>query len=339
MRSSYKCSENLVRRLYFLIYTKMSTKLCAQITRWISFAVELQSTYIAVSVINGLCSFVATVGNVIIILAIIKNSSLYTPSYALLCNLAVSDLGVGLISQPLFIALRIVEARGDKYLSCKLGIAYFSTAGCLAWLSLLTITAISFDRFLAVHLTTSYRSVVTLPRIKVTVTLLWLAAIVVGMTYVLDISVYFVLIMIIISVCLLFTTVNYLAIAQKLYGHSSQIRSHGKDARDKRRMRKSFNIGQYKKTVKSMLYIYSVFLLCYLPYLCFTVALKSIGRTSSVHGAYLITASFVLGNSAVNPCLYFWRIRELRQAVQQLFGLGQLSIRDVTSASTSESKV
>ena len=317
----------------------MSAKLCAQMARWIPYAAELQSTYIAVSVVNGLCSLVAVVGNVIMILAILRNSSLHTPSFALLCNLAVSDLGVGLISQPLYIALRATEATGDIELSCKVGIAYFSTAGCLAWLSLITVTAISFDRFLAVHLALNYRSVVTVRRIKVVISLLWLVAMLLGMAYVIDISVYFVLIMTVICLCLCFATLNYLAIARKLFGHTAHLQAHNKKVDSKKRG-KSFNIGQYKKTVKSMLYVYGLFLLCYLPYLCFTVALKSIGRTSDVHAAYLITATFVLSNSAINPCLYYWRITELRQAVRQLFGLSpRQASREMTSASTFESKL
>ena len=131
----------------------MSNTLCPQISRWILFASELRSTYIAVITINVICSCIAIIGNAIMVVAILRNSSIrHTPSFMLLCTLAISDLGVGAICQPLFIALRVTETLDDIELSCKIGIAYSSTVGCLVILSFLTITAISFDRFLAVHL-------------------------------------------------------------------------------------------------------------------------------------------------------------------------------------------
>ena len=308
----------------------MSNTLCPQISQWMLFASELRSTYIAVITANVICSCVAMLGNAIMVAAILRNSSLRcTPSFMLLCTLAISDLGVGIICQPLFITLRVTETLDDKELSCKIGIAYSSTVGCLVILSFLTITAISFDRFLAVLLKLNYRGVVTVKRVKVVVSLLWLASVLSGMTYVLHIPTYFYLVMVVLSTCLIFAAFNYLAIAWKLYGQSARLQLH-RTSLDGEKQSKSFNLGQYKKTLKSMLYIYIAFLLCYLPFLCFTIALKSIGRTSTVHAVYLVAATLGLASSAVNPCLYYWRITELREAVQKLLGFNQDVIQDAT---------
>ena len=308
----------------------MSNTLCPQISRWILFASELRSTYIAVITINVICSCIAIIGNAVMVVAILRNSSIrHTPSFMLLCTLTISDLGVGAICQPLFIALRVTETLDDIELSCKIGIAYSSTVGCLVILSFLTITAISFDRFLAVHLKLNYRGVVTVKRVKVVILLLWLASVLSGMTYVLHISTYFYHNMIVFSICLIFAAFNYLAIAWKLYGHSVHLQLRN-TTMDSEKQSKSFNLGQYKKTLKSMLYIYFAFLLCCFPFVCFTIALKSIGRTSTVHAIYLVAATLGLASSAVNPCLYYWRITELREAVQKLFGFKKDVIQDPT---------
>ena len=291
--------------------------MCLQLTRWIHYADELHSTYVATCIANGLCSFVAVTGNLVIVLAILRNSSLHTPSYVLLCNLAISDLGVGLVAQPLFIALRVAESRGQVDLSCKLGLVYFPIVGCLAWLSFLTLTTISFDRFLAVHLGPKYRSTVTVSKTKVIVFILWIIAIAFGIVYVLEMDMYFVIIMSVICLCLMLTSCNYFAIGRKLKHRQAKLQAQTQDSARQHR-RNSFNFGRYRKTVTSMLYVYGAFLLCYLPYLCFSVALKLIGRTSTVHGAYLITATLVVSNSAINPCLYYWRMLELRNAVQKV---------------------
>ena len=317
-------------------FEDMSSTLCLNVTGSISLAAKLQSTYIAVNVINGVCSFVAVAGNVVMILAFLRNSSLRTPSFLLLCSLSISDLGVGLISQPLFIALRVAETKVDKDLMCKLSTAYSSCTGCLAAVSFLTITTVSFDRFLAVHLGLKYRSVVTVKRIRVAIFVLWLVGIIFGVTYALDSSIFFILV-IIISLCLVFGTFNYLAIARKLYAHSTQLQAHSPDVKDGKQHH-SFNLGQYKKTLKSMLYVYGAFILCYLPYICCVITMKSTGSSSTLYAVYLVTVTVLLANSAINPFLYYWRITELREEVRRILSqFNPLAVREreETSASTS----
>ena len=308
----------------------MSSQLCQNVSSSVLFAAKLQSTYIAEIVIKGVCSFVAVAGNLVMILAFLRNS-LRTPSFLLLCSLSISDLGVGLICQPLYIALRVAETKVDRELSCKLSIAYSSFTGCLATLSFLTITAISFDRFLAVHLGLKYRGAV-----KVAIFVLWLVAMMLGMTYALNSSIFFPLIIGIICLCLTFATFNYLAIARKLYAHNAQMQAHNLDVKDGKQCH-SFNLGQYKKTLKSMLYVYGAFLMCYLPYLCCVITMKSIGSSSTVYSVYLVTVAILLANSAINPFLYYWRITELREAVRRMLSCNYLVAREREATSASKS--
>ena len=274
------------------------------------------------------------------ILAILRNSSLrHNPSFLLILNLTVSDVGVGLICQSLATATPLLKSTIDfsqQFFCSKLGVAVISTAKCLVVVSFLTITAISFDRFLAVHLKFNYRNVVTVTRMKVVILLLWLVALLSGMLSSLDhtMSLYFTAPAI--FLCLFLTAFNYLVIAGKLYNHNAQLNARNKEA-DSFSQHKTFSLDQYKKTLKSMLYVYGAFLMCYLPYFCCAIALKSIGPASTVRAAYFLTATFVIANSAINPCLYYWRIEELRQAVRKLLKLSCLSKREATRASTATS--
>ena len=68
--------------------------------------------------------------------------------------------------------------------------------------------------------------------------------------------------------------------------------------------RNTFNIGRYKKTVTTMLYVYGAFLLCYLPYLCYTITRICFGSTSTMQGVHFITSTIIFSNSALNPFLY-----------------------------------
>ena len=302
--------------------TAMFDSLCLYMTQGMQSAAELQSTYVATSIVNGLCSVIAVTCNLIVILAIVRNSSLHTPSYVLLCNLAISDLGVGLVVQPLYIALIIAQLNEKADLSCKIGVAYFSIANCFGVLSLFTVTTISVDRFLAVYIANKYRSTVTMKKAKLVVVFLWLIATTVMIIFILKRTVYFIVAMIVFGRCLLITSCNYIAISRMLQRHHALSQSNNNIQTGQQR-RNIFTIGRYKRTVTTMLYVYIAFLLCYLPYLCFTIIKIHFGNASKRQGIYFITAlNLVFLNSTLNPFLYYWRIPEVRLQIKQLFGCG-----------------
>ena len=70
------------------------------------------SAYYAVtlstSVVSAILSPFAVAGNVLVLAAIWRNQSLRTPSYILLCGLALTDLCTGLLTQPSYIAVRVL---------------------------------------------------------------------------------------------------------------------------------------------------------------------------------------------------------------------------------------
>ena len=63
----------------------------------------LNSQLAFISVLNSFLSVTAFLGNVLILIALHKESSLHPPSKLLLRSLATTDLCVGLISEPLFV--------------------------------------------------------------------------------------------------------------------------------------------------------------------------------------------------------------------------------------------
>ena len=203
-------------------------------------------------------------------------------------------------------------------LPCKLGADYNLTAVCLGFLSFFIVTTISLDRFLAVYLANKYRSTVTAKRAKLVVVSLWLIAVNVMTTYLLITTVYYMIVMIVMSCCLLFTSCNYIAISRMLQHRLARTQAHN-HIQTGQQHRNTFNIGRYKKTVTTMLYVYGSLLLCYLPNLCFTLAVIRFGPTKTMQGVNLITSTIVFSNSTLNPFLYYWRIPEVRLRVKQLF--------------------
>ncbi|CAH3136881.1 unnamed protein product, partial [Porites lobata] len=128
---------------------------------------------IFVSVLNIFLSITAFLGNTLILVALHKRTSLNKPSKLLLRNLAVTDLCVGIIAEPLFVAylMSVVTERWD--ICYYINDASQITGTILCSVSLFTSTAISVDRLLALILGLRYRHIVTMRKAHVSVFFMW----------------------------------------------------------------------------------------------------------------------------------------------------------------------
>ena len=109
--------------------------------------------------VNVSSMFISIMGNTLVLTAVLRTPLLRSPSIILLCSLAVSDLFVGLAVQPVYVAS--LQTKNDS-LSQALRVMVFSACGA----SLFAITAISVDRFLALHCHMGYPNLVTARRIE-----------------------------------------------------------------------------------------------------------------------------------------------------------------------------
>ena len=111
--------------------------------------------------------------NALVLAAIIRTPSIRsTPHMIMLCSLAVSDFLVGLIAQPIYIVHQLADDRYVNYVWKIIG-------PFLCGVSLLTITAITVDRFLALHYHMRYATLVTESRVKYTLIIIWLTSLLV----------------------------------------------------------------------------------------------------------------------------------------------------------------
>ena len=115
--------------------------------------------------------------NSVTIHAIRKTSSLPKPLKTLLLSLAVSDLGVGLTVQPLYIALLVMklEPNGENNpVYHTTHSAFYILANLLSYASFFGVTALTVDRFLAVHFYLRYQELVNHKRVIGVVISMWL---------------------------------------------------------------------------------------------------------------------------------------------------------------------
>ena len=269
---------------------------------------------IVTSVLNIPQSITAFLGNALIITALQKLSSLNPASRLLLGCLAATDLGVGLITQPIRIAL-FMSPEHSKL--CYYLRFLFDTIGVmLCAVSLLTTTAISVDRLLALMLGLRYRQVVTLRRTSVFVVTLWLFITAVILVAFFDFHIAINIAYVILLLCIGTSTFCYTKIYLTLRHHQTQVHEQA-HRRQLDGQGIPMNIARYKKTVSRALWIQMTLLACYLPYGSLTafIVISGIDKPA-LNLLWSVTISLLLLNSTLNPFIYCWKIREVRQAVK-----------------------
>ena len=284
---------------------------------------DLQISYtIVLLVMNALLSIIASLGNTLILFALHKESALHPPSKLLFRCLALTDLLNGCISQPLYILYLVSlltkhqDWRGDL---CLYSATFNNiTTNTLCLVSLLTSTAISIDRLLALNLGLRYRQVVTFKRTSLVLLFLWVVSIgSVSSSYpMLDYNK--VEMFVAAAMCvgnLAISSFCYAKIIWKIRQHQRRVQiinNQGTLCTDS----VALNNARYKKTVSSVLWIQLTLTICYLP-LIVTVGLVSYkGPTSVLDAAWGIAITLVFLNSSLNPFLYCWKINEIRAAVK-----------------------
>ena len=131
-------------------------------------------------VVNITLFITAFLGNILIIIVLKRVSSLRSASKLLLGCLASTDLCVGLITQPLFVAY--ILSPEHSMLCYYLSILFERLSVILGGVSVSTLTAISVERLLALLLGLRYRQVVTLRRVQSYVVMSWFFSIVTTLT-------------------------------------------------------------------------------------------------------------------------------------------------------------
>ena len=265
------------------------------------------------SVLNSFLSMTAILGNILILIALHRESSLHPPSKLLLRSLATSDLFAGLFPELLAITYWM-SVVNEHWNICRYAVvAYHITGYILCGVSLFTLTTISVDRLLALLLGLRYRQVVTLKRTWVIVIALWVvstafSATLVWTYFLITIGFAFIAMLL----CLVTAILSYTKIFITLRHQQAQLHDHAQQPNQANQL----NISRYKKAVSSAIWLQLTLVACYLPY-CIVVGLWTYkGLSPTIFISLCYTNTLVLLNSSLNPILYCWKLEEVRQEVK-----------------------
>ena len=266
---------------------------------------------IVISAINGFLSMSAFLGNVLIMIAFQKAQSFYPPSRLLLSCLAITDLCVGLIAQPLYASF-LLSQEHTKHCYISAGLSNI-IAVTFCGVSLLTLTAISVDRLLALLLGLRYRQVVTLRRVKLLVVIICFSCLTFAIILVFYHDIPIRIMYISILLCIVTSTFCYIKIYVTISHHRARIQEESHQQTNGGGP--SLNIARYRKTVSIALWVQMTLLACYFPYGIISIFALNGTRSPTFDLAWDSTLTLLFLNSTLNPFLYCWKIRHLRQAV------------------------
>ena len=276
------------------------------------FAEEVHNELRYLPMINILLSITAFLGNTLILAALRKESSLNPPSKLLLRNLAATDLCVGLISEPL-LAMFELSLVSERWNVCVFAVFASSIAGyTFSGVTLLTMTAISVDRLLALLLGLRYRHVVTLKTMYIVVIAFWLGSSAVSAVQLWNFAALRWYSYLVIPLCQATSAFCYIKIFRTL-SHLRQQTHTGTENR--------LDMARYKRAVSSALWLQFILVICYLPFALVNIVLSvTTSSQSAMPSSLFVARSFAIVltflNSSLNPILYCWKIRPVRQAVK-----------------------
>ena len=278
--------------------------------------------------LNIFLSIFATLGNVLILVALRNVSSIHPPTKLLFRCLAITDLSVGLLGQPLYVYVWYITISldiGNRIV--ELAYVYVFIICVLVAVSILTSAAISVDRLLALLLGLRYRHVVTLCRVRVLIACVWFIAISNASLFCvawilshdkLQLASWWTLRAFTIF-SIIVSTFSYSKIFFTLRHQQAQVGDHVQPEQSSR-ARSVLNIARYKKTVYSVAWIQFAMLACYGPriVLVFLLHFGNIDHSTEIRIVDEVSFCLIFLNSSLNPVLYCWRIKDVRQEVKNI---------------------
>ncbi|XP_031563196.1 trace amine-associated receptor 13c-like [Actinia tenebrosa] len=265
--------------------------------------------------LNAFLMLTATLGNGIIIFAILRSPQLQTPSYLLITSSAFTDLLVGLTFHPLQIVLNVDYLQSNIERMCEMANLLTLVIVYFGFLSMFMVTAISIDRYLALTLRNRYSIIVTKKRVRVLIVASWiLPSLLSFLTAIKQFAATLLVIDTSLSVVFLsITFVFYGKSFRALHLYTAQVHAQQPNPSNG-----SFSVVRYKNILRTMFLVLGCLVLCSLPLVGTLIARSTNESTNETVFAYFVSLTVVSLNSSINPIIYLIRFTDIRTKCIQL---------------------
>lgn len=267
--------------------------------------------------VSALLSLVTIPGNLLVVLAVLidPNKDLRSPFMYLVANLALADLVVGVVTDPVSSVYHFKSALGlinNGTLILSVHMPFFIS--CTA--SVLSLAALTIDRYLAITSPIRYRATLNPMRALLACVLVWILSLSFPFAYLYLGFIHYTFLFANTAVVLTFAIllIAYIRIYKTF---RRQVREWDKlhDSTEENRARK-LTVRWEQKITKTLLIMLALFISCYLPACAFIYVINLCNKCSCdlILWARDLQFLLILANSSMNPFIYSWRLRDCRRA-------------------------
>ena len=275
-------------------------------------------------------ALVTVPGNFLVCLAIIKDPfrNLKTPFNYFLLSLTATDLVVGAIMDPFAAAFHLNEALQINVLDIKIlhGLYFISTTA-----SILTLAALTVDRYVAVASPVKYKTMVTSKRAIVTSVLIWVAALSFSFIYFKLGFIIYSFIFVNTAVFSTFAVLIFVHVGSlkrlrersKYWQDQGEVKRSPTQSEKQKNRNKHISMKKESKAAKALMIVLLAFFASFIP-ACVMIYLLNFCTLCSclmVHWLRDLEILVVLCNSGINPYLYAWRFPQFKRAFHKFLHL------------------
>ena len=272
---------------------------------------------IFIAVINIVACPVTAVMNALVIIAVKTKHRLRTKSNIALACLSTTDLTMGVIGQPAFIAWVIAQLQGNTSSTyCMKTVLSRLALRVLGSLTLSHLAMVHVERYIAIKHSLQHETIVTEDRLVCFSALFWIILIplIVPFSFLGD-KIISIIVVIIISLFIATVFVCQVVLYYKTSRHKKQIATQQVSLETREKFLRENKAFKLTATVLFCL------ILCYLPLVVIVVTLPSNFFRNSVNLGYTALSTGLTAavfNSVANPFIYCVSIRQFRVAFIQL---------------------
>ena len=258
-------------------------------------------------IINGITCPFTFILNVLVIAAVKRRPRLQNNANIMLACLAVTDVLTGLTAQPLYASWMTLKTLGISNSALYLVYEIFFTT--LAPCSFLHLALVVLERLVAIKFPFRYHHIVTMRNIKLAVPFCW----VYGILYCMVLQfgdnkfmMYYIWVALPFVSCFVFIIVSYLVLYFETRRHQRRIKTQQLPREDVERYVTD------NRALKTTVYVVGSVSLCLVP-MCLYYLLRAFGVHLVKESNRAMLRTFLMLNSFLNPLIYCWRQKEMRQ--------------------------
>ena len=271
---------------------------------------------IALIIIHATTCPFTIVLNLLVMIAVKTKARLQSMSNMALACLALTDVMVGLVVQPLFIAQIWNIIQGETTASaCSIQIASKLFNSLFGLSSIVHLSLISVDRYIAIMRPYIYIQTVTKRRVLIATALAWALTFIINSVLLIDVEIVRAIITAVVISLISVVVFCNITVYREAHRQEKQIAAQQVDTATKQ------NFLSHKRVFKLTLMIIMLTVISYFPgtiFVRFKKPLKNVVSLGTLTSIFMVVGSLAAFNSLVNPFIYCIRLRQFRVAFIEL---------------------